>query len=222
MVSELRGVLAAPLLSESSQGQRHRCSRAGLEDGDQGAGVLSQVVWQAAVEAAPYSDLCGCSPRSALPASGRQPPWETPAFVRAGGGGGGKFNSAGPCSFANFVPSWPDEDITPTQGDVWPPQRHTEMPRWPPPPWGLAQHGLLCGGLGVLLGLCPCARPREECSRLIKLQGASGMGQSKPLLLQTAKRRCQWQGRGTWPEVTQCASPSGEGTSFWPWSGLSA
>lgn len=49
-----------------------------------------------------------------------------------------------------------------------------------------------CGGLGVLLGLCPCTLPREECSRMIKLQGASGTGQSKPLLLQIAKKRCQW------------------------------
>lgn len=101
-------------------------------------------------------------------------------------------SSACPRSSANLAPSWPGEDITPIEGDVWPPQGHSEMPGWPPPPWRLAQCGPLCGGLGVLLGLCPGTLPREECSRMMKRQGASGTGQSKPLLLQKAKRRCQW------------------------------
>lgn len=47
MVSELRGVPVARLLSESSQGQWYRGSQAGLEAGDQGP------------ESCPRWQLCG-------------------------------------------------------------------------------------------------------------------------------------------------------------------
>lgn len=45
-------------------------------------------------------------------------------------------------------------------------QTYPEVPpTLPPPPWRLAQRGPLWRHLGVCLGLCPRALPREECSR---------------------------------------------------------
>lgn len=100
---------------------------------------------------------------SPVPAPGTQPSWGDPRCL------GGPERVVAPL-FCAPVPSWPDEDVTPTMGDVWNPPRQTDRqtlrsPLLPPALWCLAQCAPLSGCLRARLGLCPRTLPREECSR---------------------------------------------------------